>query len=130
MGAVYDAVGKRSTLPEIEEGALYYLFDEDGQCKCLIKPCVALPTSLAGIRLAMFGDSITWGRDSGQKGVIQTEHTFANTLKKNLGISATNFGVGSQGWLVAAGNPKYTAYEQVTATDILEYNCFTLSWGG
>lgn len=79
--------------------------------------------------LAMFGDSITWGRDSGQSGVVATAHTFEKTIARNLGINATNFGVGSQGWLVAAGTPQYTAYQKIANTNIAPYTDFTLAWG-
>ena len=128
-GVIYNVAGERSSFREIDEGALYYMYDLDGQCQCLIKPCANLSASLDSIRLAMFGDSITWGRDSGQTGIQQTDCTLANALEQNLGISASNFGVGSQGWLVAAGKPKYSAYEKVAATDLSGYNCFTLAWG-
>lgn len=84
--------------------------------------------------LAMFGDSITAGRagdlpldDHGHP--QYTTHTFAKTIARNLGIVASNFGVGSQGWLEAAGSPSYTAYEKVANTNITNYTDFTLAWG-
>lgn len=78
--------------------------------------------------LAMFGDSITWGRDGNRSAAYPTKNTFAATVARNLGIICSNYGVGSAGYL-AKGSDGKNAYEKISSTNIANYDYISLAYG-
>lgn len=77
-------------------------------------------------KVAMFGDSITWGRIGGESG--STENTFAVNLARKTGYIVDNFGVGSQGWVTASSDGN-NAYGNITSHDLTGYDVVTLQYG-
>ena len=51
------------------------------------------------VRLAMFGDSVMAGQLGGKPPYTITKHLISDTVAEELGITVTNFGVGSMGWI-------------------------------
>lgn len=80
------------------------------------------------VKLAMFGDSVTWGRDGASTGRV------AETMPMVIGrysrhIATTNYGVGSMGWLTKAGSPSMNALEKVQATDLTGFDAVSYCYG-
>ena len=50
-------------------------------------------------KIAMFGDSVLAGQLGGKPPYTITKHLISDTVAEELGITVTNFGVGSMGWI-------------------------------
>lgn len=79
-----------------------------------------------GLRVAMFGDSITLGR-SGDSSEIFTEN-IPFYLQNLTGWRADNFGVGSMGW-VSTQYLNEIAYDKISTTNLAPYDLITLAFG-
>ncbi len=78
--------------------------------------------------VAMFGDSITWGRVGGASGSVQTENTFSKALEEKTGYYVINYGVGSQGWVTQSPDGN-NAYANIASKDLLNVDVVTLQYG-
>lgn len=103
---------------------------------CYVKPTPKISEIIEIIRMipwrfkrkiAMFGDSITLGRDGDGDYTARTENTIPNTVAKMLNVGCTNYGVGGMGY-VTKGNDK-NAYEKIASVDLTEYDTITLCFG-
>ena len=75
------------------------------------------------LKIAMFGDSITWGSVNG----IYTEYNIPYWVSKQLGCEVSNFGVGSQGWIKAVDDK--TGVDKIKETDLTGYDVATIMYG-
>lgn len=80
-------------------------------------------------KIAMFGDSITWGRD----GNLPTPTQVGGTIPKIVSwtcdqLDADNYGEGGMGWISTAYNTD-TAYDKLSATDLTGYDVVTFMFG-
>lgn len=85
-----------------------------------------------GLRAAMIGDSITWGRngdisDPNASG-FRTEYQIPDVLAHNLGIACDNMGVGSMGW-VKTGDGDVKAYDVLSALTLSDYDAIFFCLG-
>ena len=79
------------------------------------------------LNIAMFGDSITWGRDGNASASTVSPYNIPYTVGNMLKANCTNFGVGSQGY-VAEGSGK-KAYDSLAEAPLANYDVITLCWG-
>lgn len=79
--------------------------------------------------VAMFGDSITLGRDGNDGGspMVITTNSIPSTVGKMLNANVVNHGVGSMGWLAPGDN--MTAYDKLASVDLTAYDTVTLCFG-
>lgn len=81
------------------------------------------------LKIAMFGDSITWGSDGTNKTVypVQVPHPIPSIIEDNLYVVCDNYGVGSIGWLkkIEIGN----AFDKIASEDLSGYDVVTLCYG-
>lgn len=78
------------------------------------------------LKVAMFGDSITLGRDGNSSDIISENMPFY--IEKLTGWQVDNYGVGSMGWV----STQYTdqiAYDKISATTLTDYDIITLCYG-
>lgn len=85
-----------------------------------------------GLRTAMIGDSITWGRngnvnDSSDPG-FRTEYQIPDAIAHNLGIACENMGVGSMGW-IKEGDGDVKAYDVLSALTLSDYDAIFFCLG-
>ena len=78
-------------------------------------------------KIAMFGDSITLGRDGDGDSSARTSNTIPRTVSRMLNVECVNFGVGSMGWI--AEGDGMNAYEKISSEDLRDYNVITLCFG-
>ena len=78
-------------------------------------------------RIAMFGDSITAGRDGDAEAGVHTLYEIPATVAKRLGCVVDNLGVGSMGWLAEGSG--MNAYGKISTTDLTPYDVITLCFG-
>ena len=78
--------------------------------------------------IAMFGDSITWGRDGNGASTDRTENTIPETVAKMLGVSVANYGVSGMGWLPTSTCPD-PIYTKLTTVDLTMYDTVTICLG-
>lgn len=93
----------------------------------------ALPTSASGEifkkyshKVAMFGDSITLGRDGNSNTIFSKNIPYY--LGQLTGWDVTNYGVGSMGWVSTQYNPDI-AYDKISSVDLSSYDVITLCYG-
>ena len=80
-------------------------------------------------KVAMFGDSITWGRDGNSLTPIQVGGTIPKIVSWTCEhLEADNFGEGGMGWINTAFNPS-TAFDKLSATDLTGYDAVTFMFG-
>lgn len=87
----------------------------------------AIPAPAKGLKIANFGDSITWGRDGAGSYDTQTPYTITNILNEKYGCEAVNFGVGGMGYFETAGGK--TALDKLQLETITDYDIITLAYG-
>lgn len=75
-------------------------------------------------KIAMFGDSITWGSVNG----VQTQYGLPYWVNRITGCDVANYGIGSQGWTVA-GSDNLTAIENIRSHDLSSFDVITLQYG-
>ena len=80
------------------------------------------------ITVAMFGDSITWGRDGASSSAIQVNETIPMIVNEMLGVNTTNYGVGSQGWITTRFIST-TALDNIKSRDLSGADVITLAYG-
>ena len=82
-----------------------------------------------GRNIAMFGDSITLGRDGNDEAgtMIILSDNIPSIVGKMLGIDAVNYGVGGMGWLTKAN--EMNAYEKLASVELSAYDTVTLCFG-
>ena len=88
--------------------------------------CFPYAQPQASLKIANFGDSITWGRDGAGSASTQTQYTITNYLKK-YGCYAENFGVGGMGYFSTGGG--LTALGKLQSVDLSPYDIITLGFG-
>ena len=79
------------------------------------------------IKIACFGDSITWGRDGSSSSGAQVPTTIPDLLADRLNAVCINYGVGSQGYAAtgAGGN----AYDNISSKDLSDVDVVLLAYG-
>lgn len=80
------------------------------------------------ITVAMFGDSITWGRDGASSSAIQVNETIPMIVNEMLGVNTINYGVGSQGWITTQFIST-TALDNIASRDLSGADVVTLAYG-
>lgn len=85
-----------------------------------------------GLRAAMIGDSITWGRngdisDPNASG-FRTEYQIPDAIAHNIGIACDNMGVGSMGW-IKTGDGDVKAYDVLSALTLSDYDAIFFCLG-
>ena len=90
---------------------------------------VQMPSLLSSnkLKVANFGDSLTWGRDGAGSSTTRTNYTITNAIRNILGYDADNYGVGGIGFFEDAGGQ--IALTKLQATDITDYDVITLAFG-
>lgn len=78
------------------------------------------------LKIAMFGDSITYGRDGASTG--QVGLTIPKIVEMSNRFRTTNFGVGSMGWISTQYISK-TALDKIQDTDLSGFNVITYMYG-
>ena len=85
-----------------------------------------------GLRAAMIGDSITWGRNGNEDDptdpAFRTEYTLPAAIAHNLGIACDNMGVGSMGW-VKEGEGDVIAYDVLSSLTLSDYDAIFFCLG-
>lgn len=81
-----------------------------------------------GITVAMFGDSITWGRDGASSSAVQVSTTIPMVVHEMLGVNTINYGVGSQGWMTTQFIST-TALDNIASKDLSTVDVVTLAYG-
>ena len=79
-------------------------------------------------KVAMFGDSITWGRDGNGSSTTRTTNTIPATVGKMLGVNVTNYGVSGIGWLPTSSQEQ-TAYDKISSVDLTKYDTIIICLG-
>lgn len=79
------------------------------------------------IKIACFGDSITWGRDGSSSSGAQVPTTIPDILAERLNAICVNYGVGSQGY-VATGSGG-NAYDNISSRDLSDVDVVLLAYG-
>ena len=98
----------------------------DGYISPKLYRCFPYAQPQASLKIANFGDSITWGRDGAGSASTQTQYTITNYLKK-YGCCAENFGVGGMGYFSTGGG--LTALGKLQSVDLSPYDIITLGFG-
>ena len=82
------------------------------------------------LKIAMFGDSIIWGRDGGNtEGVYQVAQTIPKIVEATSNrFETTNFGVGSVGWL-STQYSNTRAIDIIMQQDLTNYDVVTYMFG-
>ena len=78
-------------------------------------------------KIAMFGDSITLGRDGNGTASTITPNTIPLTIGRMLGVVCDNYGVGSIGWRKTIDG--VNAYEKLSSVNLAEYDTIILCYG-
>lgn len=79
------------------------------------------------LSIAMFGDSITLGRDGDGDSASRTPYTIPYTIGKMLDVNCVNYGVGSMGYVAEGGG--MNAYDKIASTELGGYDVITLCFG-
>lgn len=78
--------------------------------------------------IALFGDSIMWGRIGGATGVVRTETGIPYYVASESGQPVHDFSVGSMGWL-SKQYLNYNMEEYIRTVDITSYNVIAIMLG-
>ena len=87
---------------------------------------------LAGKKIAMFGDSIMWGRDGSGSVSTRVAETIPSIVAKRTGAQCDNFGLSGVGYMRpedGAGGTGMIAYDKIADTDITGYDVIVLAFG-
>ena len=99
-------------------------YDSDESSNCWVVGCDGTEIRNFGRRkIAMFGDSITWGSVKG----VQTQYNIPYWVSKETGNIVSNFGVSSQGWICPVNSK--TGVDTIRSTDLTGYDVATLMYG-
>lgn len=85
-------------------------------------------TSIFSHKIAMFGDSITFGRDGDGEYSDVVEYTIPRIVGAMLGVECVNYGVGGMGWL-PNDSLTTTAYDKLSSVDLTQFDTITLCYG-
>ena len=77
-------------------------------------------------KMACFGDSIMWGKDGTQTGIVSVDETIPDILTRALSISTENYGVSSQGYI---GTASTTAYDNIASRDLTQFDTMIMCYG-
>jgi len=89
---------------------------------------MAKRTSIFLHKIAMFGDSITLGRDGDGEYSDVVEYTIPRIVGAMLGVECVNYGVGGMGWL-PNDSLATTAYDKLSSVDLTQFDTITLCYG-
>ena len=78
------------------------------------------------LKVAMFGDSITYGTNGNT--AERVDKPITDYVQELTGFEVTNFGVGSMGWVSTAYNPQI-AYDKISSEDLTGFDVITLCYG-
>lgn len=79
-------------------------------------------------RHALFGDSITYGRDGDGASTTTTAYPIDKTIAESLGIDCVNYGIGGSGYL-KPGRDNFTAYQKIASIDLSAFDSCSLAFG-
>lgn len=124
--------GGYMTIPETASGLRLRLYVSSGtELDEYITPFISVEVQSEYLvfphKIAMFGDSITAGRDGDAGAGTHTPYEIPNTVAKRLGCVVDNLGVGSMGWLAEGSG--MNAYDKISSTDLSTYDVITLCFG-
>lgn len=89
---------------------------------------MAKETSIFSHRIAMFGDSITLGRDGDGEYSDVVEYTIPRIVGAVLDVECVNYGVGGMGWL-PNDSLATTAYDKLSSVNLAQFDTITLCYG-
>lgn len=81
-----------------------------------------------GMRTALIGDSITWGRNGNGQATDRTPYIITDAIEHNLGIACDNLGVSGMGW-VNEGDGDVIAYDVLSDLTLSDYDAIFFCLG-
>ena len=131
--------GMQVVTPTVPVNAVYLCFCAytDAKDKAYVRPIPSADAILKAsggdnsrlypLNIAMFGDSIMWGRDGNGSHTTVSPYNIPYTVGNMLKANCDNFGVSSQGYVAEGGGKK--AYDSLAEAPLASYDVITLCWG-